>query len=68
MGLGLQETFYSSQELKPWRSDQETCEEKLFINAQQQSRQKGLLLRFKLETRQKLNISCFCQDLRNKNF
>ena len=33
MGLVLQETWCSSQVLKPWRLDQETSEEKLFINA-----------------------------------
>ena len=40
MGLKLQETCYSSQVLKSWRSDQETSEEKLFIKSQQQSWQK----------------------------
>ena len=45
MGLGLQKTCCSSQVRKPWKSDQETSEEKLFINA----RQKGLLSRFIVE-------------------
>ena len=49
MGLGLQKTCCSSQVRKPWKSDQETSEEKLFINARQQSRQKGLLSRFIVE-------------------
>ena len=40
MGLGLQETYCSSQMLKPYRSDQETGEEKLFIKSRQQSRQR----------------------------
>ena len=34
MSLGLQETCCSSQVLKPWKSDQETSEEKLLIKAQ----------------------------------
>ena len=37
MGLGLQETCSSSQVLKPWRSDQEKSDEKLFMKPQQQS-------------------------------
>ena len=40
MGLVLQETFCSSQVLKPWRLDEETSEEKQFIKAWQISRQK----------------------------
>ena len=40
LGLRLQETCCSSQVLKPWRSDQETSQEELFIKARQQSRQK----------------------------
>ena len=40
MGLGLQETCSSSQVLKPWRSNQETSEEKLFIKSRKQSWQK----------------------------
>ena len=41
MGLGLQETCCSSQVLKPWRFDQETSEEKMFIKSRQQSRQQS---------------------------
>ena len=40
--------------LKSWRLDQETSEKKLFIKARQQSWQKGLLLRFKVEAQQSL--------------
>ena len=57
MGLVLQETCCSSQALKPWRLDQETSEEKLFIKTRQIPRQKQYLLRFKNEARQKLNLS-----------
>ena len=39
MSLVLQETCYSSQVLKPWRSDHETSEEVLFIKARQKSEQ-----------------------------
>ena len=39
MSLVLQETCYSSQVLKSWRSDQETSEEVLFIKARQKSEQ-----------------------------
>ena len=35
MGLVLQETCCSRQVLKPWKLDQETSEEKLFIKARQ---------------------------------
>ena len=51
MGLRLQETCYSSQVLKPWRSDQETSEEELFIKAREQSQQKDFYrdLRLKLD-------------------
>ena len=38
IGLRLQETYCSSQVLKPWRSNQETSEKELFIKTQQQSR------------------------------
>ena len=51
MSLVLQETC-SSQVLKPWRLDQETSEEKLFIK----TRQKQYLSRLKNEARQKLNL------------
>ena len=40
MGLRLQETCCSNQVLKPWRSDQETSEEELFIKARQIPQQK----------------------------
>ena len=39
MSLVLQETCYSSQVLKSWRSDQETSEEVLFIKARQKPEQ-----------------------------
>ena len=39
MDLRLQETWCSSQVLKPFRSDQETSEEELFIKTQQKSQQ-----------------------------
>ena len=39
MGLRLQEICNSNQ-VKPWRFDQETSKEEMFIKAQQQSRQK----------------------------
>ena len=42
MGLRLQETCCSTQVLKPWRSDQETSEENLFIKARQIPRQKQI--------------------------
>ena len=52
MGLRLQETCCSSQVLKPWRSDQETSEEELFIKARKQSQQKDFYrdLKSKLDT------------------
>ena len=52
MGLRLQEICCSSQVLKPWRSNQETSEEDLFIKTQQQSRQKDFYrdLKSKLDT------------------
>ena len=53
MGLRLQETCCSSQVLKPWRYDQETSEEELFIKARQQSWQKD----FYQDLMLKLNIS-----------
>ena len=64
MGLRLQETCCSSQVLKPWRSNQETSEEELFIKAQQQSQQKDFYRDLKL----KLNTSRFYQDLQNQKF
>ena len=57
MGLRLQETCCSTQVLKPWRSDQETSEENLFIKARQIPRQKQYLSRFMNKARQKLNLS-----------
>ena len=39
MGLSLQESCHSSQELKPYKSVQETSEEVLYFKAQQISRQ-----------------------------
>ena len=53
MSLKLQKTYCSSQVLKPWRSDQETSEEELFIKSQQQSRQKE----FYWDLKSKLNRS-----------
>ena len=64
MGLRLQETCCSSQVLKPWRSNQETSEEELFIKAQQQSQQKD----FYRDLKSKLNTSRFYQDLQNQKF
>ena len=64
MGSRLQETCCSSQVLKPWKSDQETSEEELFIKARQKSRQDP----FYRDLMLKLDTSCFCRDLRNQKF
>ena len=67
MGLKLQETCYSSQVLKPWRSDQETSEEEIFIKVRQQSRQKDFSqdLKSKLDTTSTQAISVETYEIRN---
>ena len=57
MGLRLQETCCSSQVLKPWRLDQETSEEKLFIKARQKLDKNNIYRDLMNEARQKLNLS-----------
>ena len=66
MGLVLQETCCSSQVLKPWKSGQETNEEKLFIKSRQQSRQKYLYwdLKLKLDKNSTETISVETYEIR----
>ena len=47
MGLRFQETCCSTQVLKPWRSNQETSEEKLFIKAWRQEDKKCYQVKYK---------------------
>ena len=64
MGLRLQETCYSCQMLKPWRSEQETSEEELFIKVRQKSWQNP----FYRDLMLKLDTSCICRELQNQVF
>ena len=78
MSLRLHETYCSSQVLKPWRLDQETSKEKLFIEAEQKLdrfstplykfRQKHIYQDLMNEARQILDKSRIYRDLGNHNF
>ena len=70
MGLRLQETCCSSQVLKPWRSDQETSEEELFIKARKQSQQKDFYrdLKSKLDRSSTQAVSVKTYEIRNSKF
>ena len=74
MGLVLQETCCSRQVLKPWKLDQETSEEKLFIKARQKLDKistdniyQGLMKKAWQIAQQKLNRNIY-RDLQNQNF
>ena len=70
MSLKLQKTYCSSQVLKPWRSDQETSEEELFIKSQQQSRQKEFYWDLKSKLNRSLTQVVFVEtyEIRNSRF
>ena len=63
MGLKFQETCCSSQVLKPWRSDQETSEEKPFIEARQKSQKnpfyRDLMLKFDRNSTQAIFVETY---------
>ena len=59
MGLRLQETFCSSQVLKPWRSNQETSEEELFIKAQQNPFYWDLTLKLDRSSTQHVSVETY---------
>ena len=67
MGFRLQETCCSSQVLKPWRSDQETNEEKLFTKARQKARQnpfyRDLMLNLNRSSTQAVSVETY--EIRN---
>ena len=67
MGLRLQETYCSSQVLKPWKSDQETSEEELFIKVRRQSWQKDFYrdLKLKLDKNSTQAISVRTYEIKN---
>ena len=68
MGLRLQETCCSSQVLKPWRFDQETSEEELFIKTQQKSRKNPFYQDLMLNLDRFLTRAVSIWELRNQTF
>ena len=70
MSLRLQETCCSSQVLMPWRSDQETSKEELFIKTWQQSQQKVFYwdLKSKLDRSSTQAVSVKTYKIRNSRF
>ena len=72
MGLWFQETSCSSQVLKPWRFEQETSEEELFIKARQQSRQKDfyrdLMLKLDISSTQAVSVENYEIKLFKSNY
>ena len=70
MSLRLQETCCSSQVLTPWRSDQETSKEELFIKTWQQSQQKVFYwdLKSKLDRSSTQAVSVKTYKIRNSRF